>query len=199
MSASENLITIAKNEQRVYDAGYEKGKAEGEAFLNAYQSADVGNDYRYRFSGYGWTDATFAMIKVPLDGIKITNAINMFAYSKITDIDYDLDYSEAVQINYAFSNAAKLKRIKSITFPTAAASTTNPFTGCSALEDITVKGTINFDLSFSACSKLTAASAESIINAYEAGDYTLDLAAATIALLSDEIKQVAADKGLTIK
>ena len=34
MSIAEKLAQIAENEQRVYDAGYEKGKAEGGGGVN---------------------------------------------------------------------------------------------------------------------------------------------------------------------
>jgi hypothetical protein len=117
----------------------------------------------------------------------------------MTRITVPLDISECTDCSFMFNNASSLVTISSITFGTKTAKPSSMFASCSALENITVYGTIAVDLTLAGCAKLSVASVESIVNAYAPGSYTLDLAASTIALLSDEIKQVAADKGLTIK
>ena len=79
MSIADKLVTIAENEQRVYDAGYEKGKQEGGDTETAYsQGFDAGKQaeydefwdafqpnkgaaqsYEYAFCGSRWNDITF--------------------------------------------------------------------------------------------------------------------------------------------
>lgn len=76
MSIAEKLATIAENEQRVYDAGYEKGKAEGgggdtdaafeagkqaerSEFWDKYQYNGNRTEYIYGFVGYGFGSKNF--------------------------------------------------------------------------------------------------------------------------------------------
>lgn len=92
MSIAEKLTTIAQNQQKVYDAGYAKGQAEGgggnydegyeagqkaehDRFWDDVQQNGNRKDYGYAFAGEGWTDKTFK----PKYDIKPTMANNMFA------------------------------------------------------------------------------------------------------------------------
>lgn len=76
MSIAEKLATIAENEQRVYDAGYEKGKAEGgggdteaaynqgrqdekDEFWDNYQNNHNPTYCKFQFAGKGWNSKTF--------------------------------------------------------------------------------------------------------------------------------------------
>lgn len=78
MNTADKLITIAENEQRVYKAGYAKGKAEGgnteeaynegfeagqkseyDRFWDNYQQNGQRTNYQNAFSGKGWTVETF--------------------------------------------------------------------------------------------------------------------------------------------
>jgi hypothetical protein len=78
MSIAEKLVTIAENEQRVYDKGFEDGKAEGgnteeaynkgvedgkqaeyDAFWNAYQENGNKTIYGYSFAGTGWNSENY--------------------------------------------------------------------------------------------------------------------------------------------
>ena len=95
MSIAEKLQTIAENEQRVYDAGYAKGQAEGgdttaaydegfeagkkaeyDAFWDAYQQKGNRSNYSYAFSGSGWTTNNF---KPKYDVIIKNTARRMFS------------------------------------------------------------------------------------------------------------------------
>jgi hypothetical protein len=92
MSIAEKLLTIAENEQRVYDAGYEKGKAEGgggdtdaafeagrqaawDEFWDATQWKGKRTIYSYTFAGVGWNGNIF----YPKYDLIITNGNNAFA------------------------------------------------------------------------------------------------------------------------
>lgn len=62
MNITDKLITIAENEQKVYDAGYEKGKAEGgdswyDTFWDNYQNN--GNKKKYAYGFYSWNRDLF--------------------------------------------------------------------------------------------------------------------------------------------
>ncbi len=210
---ARKLVTIAENQQKVYDAGYAAGsgvdydtvfaagREQGEkdaydAFWDAYQDNGERTHYSYAFAGYGWDDDVFKP-KYPLTNI--TAADSMFAQNiNLTYIDYDLDLSNCASNTYLCNNAISLRRIKSIKFNNEGKNT-NLFSSCQSLQSITINGTIAFDISMAKCSKLTLDSLTSIINAYEAGGYTLTLHATAKALLTDELNQIAADKGLTIK
>jgi hypothetical protein len=126
MSIAEKLQTIAENEQRVYDAGYAKGQAEGgdttaaydegfeagkkaenDAFWDAFQKNGEPMNYYGRFAGGGWTDENFK----PKHDIKTTDAqVMFFSNSAITnlkqlllDANVILDTSLAQTLNNAFS------------------------------------------------------------------------------------------------
>ena len=108
MSISDKLLTIAENEQRVYDAGYEKGKQEGGDTETAYSQGfdagkqaeydalwdsiqDYGNRKRYpfAFSSDMWTPETFK----PKYPIQPTMANNMFGYwGSDTTRNYRFDF-----------------------------------------------------------------------------------------------------------
>ncbi len=72
MSIAEKLVTIAENEQKVYNKGYNEGYAEGDFngyqsgyensqndFWDKFQSGGKRTDYEYAFSGDGWTAENF--------------------------------------------------------------------------------------------------------------------------------------------
>ena len=99
MAIADKLVTIAENEQRVYEAGYEKGKAEGDnynagylegkeagkqeqdiAFWNLYQRSGRRDNYDGAFYGDGWNNDTFK----PKYNMKPSRAMNMFCISSIS-------------------------------------------------------------------------------------------------------------------
>ena len=130
MSIAEKLTLIAENEQKVYDAGFEKGKASGgsgydegfadgkkaeyDAFWDQYQQNGLRTHYAYAFAGGGWTAEIFKP-KYALDNI--TNAQYMFNCFDMFQTElYDLkqgledmgiawDTSKAPDITHMFSNA----------------------------------------------------------------------------------------------
>lgn len=217
MTTADLILQGKADIDDVYAAGYEKGKAEGgggvdydtvfadgreqgkqdayDAFWDTYQLNGDRTNYSNAFAGHGWDDDVFKP-KYPLN---ISIADSMFAGNMyLTYIDHDLDFSNSTSNTYLFSSAISLKRIKSIRFNNAGKNS-YIFAACKALVDVTINGTIAFDLSLSNSSNLSLESLTSIVNAYEAGSYTLTLHATAKARLTDELKQIASDKGLTIK
>lgn len=97
MSIADKLTQIAENEQRVYNAGYEKGKAEAgpsgdsyyDTFWDAYQGNCERTSYLNAFSGAGWNDETF---KPKYDFVcgsenSWSGAYSVFSGTGITDFD----------------------------------------------------------------------------------------------------------------
>ena len=92
--SAQNEQTIAENQQKVYDAGYEKGlgdveQAKYDAFWDFYQNNGNRRSYVHAFRGgdntttVQWNDTTFK----PKYNIVVTgSAANMFANSNITDL-----------------------------------------------------------------------------------------------------------------
>ena len=104
---SANNVIIAENEQKVYNAGYEKGKTEGggDNYYNVFWNDVLQNGERtncsYLFMGTAWTAETFK----PPYKISPTNADNMFynASNLTVDLrDYDIDFTRIYSMQYAF-------------------------------------------------------------------------------------------------
>ena len=155
MTFAEKLTTIAENEQKVYDAGYQKGVSEGGgdsmgAFWDAYQEDGNRTNYAYAFYGRGWTDETYK----PKHNITASGAFSqMFGYSHITDT--------LVPLNFGFHASTQVFRdstIKNIPSLTVASGQTfsNWFVNCYDLENVTfVNCEIEQPISFAHSKKLT--------------------------------------------
>ena len=109
MSITDKLVVIAENEQKVYDAGYKKGKQEGgdteaaynqgvedgkkaeyDAFWDAYQENGGRTVYGYAFAGNGWKTEVFS----PKYNISPSSAAYMFTGfygNRIGDVNYDIE------------------------------------------------------------------------------------------------------------
>lgn len=106
MSIADKLTTIAENEQKVYQAGYDKGlasgggggydegydvgvedgkKAEYDTFWDSFQQNGTRTDYNDGRGFYGawWTDENF---KPKYDIVPVGNCSQLFSYSNITDV-----------------------------------------------------------------------------------------------------------------
>lgn len=132
MTISEKLEQIARNEQLIYNAGVEKGKAEAEkdgynqgyadgieqgkqaeydAFWDAYQENGNRTAYDYAFYSRGWTEDTFA----PKYDMQPINATSMFQYSSNSTINLKeglakngvkLDFSNCTKADSCFNYAS---------------------------------------------------------------------------------------------
>jgi hypothetical protein len=114
MTIAEKLQAIANNEQAVYNAGYEKGKAEGgntetaynegfeagkqaeyDRFWDNYQQNGTRLHYDNAFAGRGWNDELFK----PKYDITPTVATNLFSNNNIVDVTSALQRA-GVKINW---------------------------------------------------------------------------------------------------
>lgn len=173
MTIAEKLQTIAENEQKVFDAGYAKGQAEGgggydegvqaeyDRFWDAYQDNGNRANYTQAFYGIGWTDDSYNP-KYPINATARTGGEEMFRDSMITDTKVDIIATNNFS-SYTFVSCALLKTIRKLVVDE---NTVYPrwFDGCYALENITFDGTIGASLTLSHASKLTDASVQSIID-----------------------------------
>jgi hypothetical protein len=131
MSISEKLQTIAENEQRVYNAGYEKGKAEGgnteEAYNEGYfEAANI-------FLTYG-ADSKAKPMKMEYvpNGIALfRNAMFSYCYMEETVV-----VPESVEKfgSSVFSGAYLVKKI--VLHNGVKQMSNGPFTNCTSLEEM---------------------------------------------------------------
>ena len=124
---ADKLIQIAENEQKVYNAGYEKGKSESsdvegsynqgfdagkqaeyDAFWDEYQQNGKRTDYTCAFSGKGWNNRLLR----PKYNIIAKNMYQTFLYNNnnidlaqvLEDCGVTFDTSNATTLNYAFQH-----------------------------------------------------------------------------------------------
>ena len=215
MSIAEKLQTVAENQQKVYNAGYEKGKAEGgdtetaynegfeagkkseyDTFWDSYQ--DNGERYNWQHAFSRWNNDIYNP-KYPFSKVKY--ASSMFGNaSALTDTLQPITFTEDfASSNNVFQSCSSLKTIRNIhTFEGVTYS--NWFNGCKELENITFTGVIGNNISFSDCSKLTHDSLMNIIEhlSTTTTTKTLTLHADSKEILTDAEKAIATQKGWTI-
>lgn len=123
MSIADKLTTIADNQQKVYDTGYEKGNQTGydagrndewSDFWDSFQ--DYGKRTRYLGAFSGWTtDAFRPKYDITFPGVRSDlEAHNLFAASKITGslteildkYGVKIDFSNLTNIHEIFSNCS---------------------------------------------------------------------------------------------
>ena len=178
MSLADKLTTAAENVQRVYDAGYEKGKAEGgggidyDAFWDRYQGAEDGGEpshYFYAFFNNRFDDETYNPKHDIVCSDKYDSAWYMFQNNtKITSTKVPIDVTRTKEIRYIFGCSEPPERSKLETIVELKVSENNTFTSAFALlyalKNIKITGTIANTLSFK-WSPLTKASILSIYDA----------------------------------
>lgn len=215
MSIAEKLQTIAENQQNVYNAGYEKGKAEGgdtetaynngfddgkkaeyDEFWDDYQNMGQRNNWMSAFSR--WTNNCYKP-KYPFSVCKYMTS--MYANSTtIVDTLQPIIITEDFQsATTVFQSCQSLKTIRTI-HTLENVTYVNWFNSCKALENITFEGVIGNNISFKDSSLLTHDSLMSIINhlGTVTTTQTLTLHADSKAKLTDAEKAIATEKGWTI-
>ncbi len=163
------VVTGYGSNEADLEAKYTEGKqAEYDAFWDVLQNNGNPANYHYKF-GYntgtaGWTDENFNP-KYPIICTTGTTAgMNLFyANAAITDtkVPIEVQGSAAQGIFY---NASKLVTIRKLTVHSGVTFQSS-FQNCTALEHITMSGTIGQDFDIHWSTKLTKASITSIINA----------------------------------
>lgn len=217
----EETLKLRKNLDTVYEAGQ---KAEYNAFWDDFQNLGNRTDYQYAFCR--WTEdifkpkydintttnttAAFRYATIPgslkkiLDdcGVKFVwgssgNTNSMFYGSKFTELPHIEGLNS---LGFCFCSCSNLETIESLGVSKLAASSsvfTDTFSGCKALKNLTIIGTLKFGINVSAC-PLTHASLISIIDALEAktsGTFKVTLGATNIAKLSPEEQDSVSAKG----
>ena len=166
MSIADKLVTIAENQEKVFNAGYEKGKQEStdnhyDEFWDVYQTNGTANNYAYVFAGRGWNSNTYHP-KYPLDTGAITNCAAMYLWSGVSEIG-SVNFENATSFNIIFQGCQLLTTIEGIKFPPADIPN-GVFDFCYKLKNITVLNTIVGNINFKD-SPLTKASILSVFNA----------------------------------
>lgn len=194
MSIAEKLVTIAENEQKVYDAGK---KAEYDEFWDAFQvKKGAAQSYQYLFCGTAWNDITFKPKYDIVFNLGYTGT-NAFWGNGVTDIAETLEQLglkiDTTLCGYwsgMFQNT-KTKRLPELncshamdygdkgllyTFDNSKVETidkmivveelkyTSTFNSCANLKNIIFEGVIGNDISFRDSPLLTHDSLMSIIN-----------------------------------
>lgn len=190
MSISDKLLTIAENEQRVYDAGKQ---AEYDALWDSIQDYGKRTSYNFAFSGDMWTPETFKpkypiqpttcfhifaywgkhntrterfdFRGLPIDFSKSTSLINGFFDNKIIEAVGEVNVISSDNLTGIFSGATVLHTIeKFVLKPNGSNTFANAFLSCEKLENITFEGVIGNDISFGNSPLLTKESLMSILN-----------------------------------
>ncbi len=143
-----------------YDKGYTAGRqAEYDRFWNAVFDSANGN-FGSAFASQVWNDETFN----PDRSIVCTagTATTAFNNAKITTTKVPIEIRVATA-DMMFAGCSNLKTVPYLGF--FGVTSTGSFTAaCNNLEEITVDGEIQSTIGFAACSKLTNASVQSIID-----------------------------------
>lgn len=223
MNVAEMVLRGKDDLDGVYKAGQ---KAEYDAFWDGFQNFGNRTDYQYAFARWPAeifkpkydikttnTTAAFRYATIPgslkkiLDDCGVTfvwgssgNTNSMFYGSKFTEVPHIEGLNS---LGYCFCSCSNLETIESLGVDKLAASSSvfsEAFSGCKALKNLTIIGTIKFGINVSVC-PLTHDSLMSIINALEqktSGTFTVTLGSSNLAKLTDAEKAIATDKGWTL-
>lgn len=185
MSIAEKLQTIAENEQRVYDAGYAKGQAEGgnptatyeEGFAAGKKAENdefwdgaqkYGNEpinYTYAFrNGNIWNQERIE--KVKYKQLYASGCSSMFhGNDAITDLSmFSFRIDGKMSVNACFYSCTNLRKCMPLNFDNIA-STNNLFKSCQNLEEFIAYGTIAVELDLGDSPYLNKASITSVMTA----------------------------------
>ena len=192
LEIAEMLKTATENVERVYAAGHSEGmKSEYDAFWDKLQSNGLRMSYNATFGG-GWTEDNFKpkydLIVWSAIYMFGWNEMNVDLVEYMENLGKKLDFTNCLNPNGAFQGS-KFTRVGKIygrawynTFQDCKNLVTidewgainetdklqdglhSCFTGCTALENIKVRGIINWNVSFKDSTKLTRESIESIVN-----------------------------------
>jgi hypothetical protein len=167
MSIADKLATIAENEQKVYDAGYDMGyQAHSDLLWDTIQNNGKATNYANRFYGwqFGW-EAVDRIYEPNHDFIHSSDPTSAFRENYIKDIIKDNYFNyktSATTLAYTFYYATRLENARTL-HVREDTKYTSPFSGCSKLTEVRFEGTIGQNgLNFSA-SPLSLESAISVI------------------------------------
>lgn len=193
MSIAEKLVTVAENQEKVYDAGK---KSEYDAFWGELQNYGKAKSYANAFSYNAWNDKTYN----PKYTFKVSDCNNMFFHNtNITDTKVPIDFrGNQGQIFYVFEGCTKLVTIRTLILDGTNQSFSRYFTNCKALENITFEGEIKKNIDFQYSPKLSKESIENIMSCLSENStgqtLTLSQEAVNNAFTQDEWNDLIKDK-----
>ena len=192
MSVADKLVTVAKNQEKVLEAGK---KLHQDAFWEAYQTNCEKVGYAMAFAGWGWTDETYN----PKRDISSRYSYNqMFYMTRITDTKVTINASLSTSNRmHLFNSASNLETIRKI-IVVEGNTYSSWFTGCSNLKNVTFEGVIGKSIDFQNSSLLSRASIENIIGCLSTDvtgqTLTLSQNAVDNAFTTDEWNELISDK-----
>jgi hypothetical protein len=220
MSIAEKLTTIAENVSKVFQAGYDKGKAEGGG--NVPNLFEYATKIRDTFSSAVFPDGHELVINAPsvtnlegafanaigikkitLKGNSARNTVDFYnTFRNITTLE-EVDLTEftikPTRCVYAFYNNSLLKAIYGEWDMSNATNVQNMFTNCLALEEIRFKPlSIYLSLSFANSKYLSAETVQSIVDGLATVETTQTLTLNTAIVVADTQKNTINNKGWTL-
>ena len=221
MSIADKLVTIAENQEKVFDAGKQ---SEYDNFWDEFQQNGNRTKYNYCFASECWNDNTFKpKYDINLKGYSVyfgadiavtdlaknledcgvvlntsaaTDLSYMFYMADITKLPA-LNFSKATNLAYCIYACSALKEIEKITV-TESQAFPNTFLSASNLEKVIFEGNISSNLNLGTRRKLTKESIESIVGCLSktASGTTLTLSQTAVdnAFTTDEWNALIADK-----
>ncbi len=146
-----------------YAEGYEIGKREEyDRFWDAYQENGELTNYYNRFIQAGWTDETFKP-KYPIicKGTS-TAGRSVFYNARMTKINVPIIVT-GVSAKEMFNQCTRLETVSQLVLE-GVTDCGSMFSGCTALKNLNIEGSIGVDFSVAAAADLTNDSAQSIID-----------------------------------
>lgn len=171
LTIADKLAIITANEQKVYEAGlnkggyadgyedgYEDGKqAEYDKFWDVFQQNGKRNYYTSTFAY--WNDDIYN----PKYTLIVVNGNTAYYNATVTDTKVPVDITNVTTNGQVFYGATDLVTVRKLIVAETSPVSSGLFNGCKALENITIEGVIgkNFDIHWS--KKLSADSIRNII------------------------------------
>ena len=144
MTTAEKLTTIAENQEKVYNTGHEKGKAEEyDTFWDTFQNygKPEGAHYEDAFAHGRFDDSNYNP-KYPIICRNHNNAAgSMFYASNVTDTKVPIDLTNTTRCNGIFSYCYNLVTINKLIVHERL-TTDIHISDSSRLENVTIEGTI---------------------------------------------------------
>lgn len=142
MSTAEKLTIIAENQQKVYDAGYEKGKAEGgdsyyDTFWDVFQNKGGGVNYSWAFAYPKWNNTNYNP-KYQLRGSATGGFANAFYSTSITNTKVNIDTYSATSMAGMFYWAKAMVTIPHLKVRATVTNAKSAFTDCVNLTSINI-------------------------------------------------------------
>lgn len=182
--------------EAAYEAGVKAGRqAEYDTFWDANQEFGNRTDYDYAYDRSGWTDDNFK----PKYPIKPVRATQIFANNKNLSVIPVIDFTDATNVNSAFTGSLATTIEKII----SSATTPWPrlcFNGAKNLVNVVFDGVIGQGaFYFVDCKLLSHDSMISLFNAIADGTTgTIELGETNLAKLTEEEIAIATEKGWTV-